>query len=72
MGCNCGANRRRPMTGRRVTPAGDTASPAAVTAAASGSWNVRLPDGSMHPEGPFRSLLRAQRAARGGGTVVTA
>jgi hypothetical protein len=63
MACGCSSV---PMTGRRVGTA------AALTASATtASWNVRLPDGTMHPDGPWRSLITAQSVARrAGGRVV--
>lgn len=72
MGCGCGGNKRRPMAGTKVTPARDSGGTRALTASATGSWAVKQADGTMHPDGPFRSLLKAQRAAAGGGRVVPA
>lgn len=68
MGCPCSGT--PPITGRKIGRA-TTARAAALTASASATWDVRLPDGSTSSEGPFRSLIKAQGVARRtGGKVV--
>lgn len=56
MPCGC---TKPPVAGRKIGTA-----PRALAASAGGTWNVRLPDGTLHPDGPFRSLIKAQGIAR--------